>query len=50
MAPWAIALYVWCTSRSLRNAWAPMLVTTLVAVPVVFFVLLFWAGAHQCFE
>lgn len=50
MAPWAIATYVWAATGSLRKAWAPMLVTAFLVVPIEVFVLFLWASGHRCFE
>jgi hypothetical protein len=50
MAPWAIATYVWAATGSLRRAWAPMLVTIVLVVPLAVFVWFVWAAGHQCFE
>ncbi|HEY1524305.1 MAG TPA: hypothetical protein VGF70_14945 [Solirubrobacteraceae bacterium] len=48
LVPWAIATYVWAETGSLRKAWAPMLVTTVVAIPLAYFVLIVWVGSQGC--
>lgn len=48
--PCLIGWYANRRTGSATSGWGPMLVSTALAVPLVLFALLLWAGAHGCFS